>query len=189
MVGALFIFIYLFILPSIIQMVREEFILLIPGIIYGVAIVDLLKILRRGIYFELAGWGLFFLLAVVNIWLELYDKLSIISTSNLDFLLVIVQAILFTKAVQILTPEEEEDTKKYFLSSIKPLFILLMSFLIISWVIQIEVYDDQRTIWIRPLGAFVYLAMVFAGQLKWVRLVVLGVNLFLMMAITIGGLQ
>jgi hypothetical protein len=171
-------------------MVREEFILLIPGIIYGVAIVDLLKILRRGVYFELAGCGIFFLLSVVNIWLELYDKLAIIATNNLDFLLVIIQAILFTKAVNILTPEDDdENTKTYFLSNIRSVFILLISVLIINLIIQIMVFDDQRTLWIRPLGALLYLSMIFAGQLKWVRLVILGINVLLMSAITLGILQ
>ena len=57
-------------------MEKQEFLLLIPAIIYGVAIVDLLKIFQHKIrYWELIAWGLLLMVLVINIWIELYQKL------------------------------------------------------------------------------------------------------------------
>ena len=45
---------------------KEEFFLLIPGIIYGVAIVDLLKVFsHKKNYFEMVGWAVLYLLAII----------------------------------------------------------------------------------------------------------------------------
>ena len=78
---------------------KQEFLLLIPAIIYGVAIVDLLKIFsHRKNYFEVVGWGVFVLMLVVFSWMELYQKLELITGDNLSFFLIIIQSILFSQS-------------------------------------------------------------------------------------------
>ena len=63
-------------------MSKSEFILLIPGIIYGVAMVDLLKIFRHSKrYWESVAWGIAMFLNLIVSWYELYDKLEIISSN------------------------------------------------------------------------------------------------------------
>ena len=56
---------------------KQEFLLLIPGIIYGVAIADLLKIVRHKVnYWEVVFWGVLLLTTIINHWMELYKKLD-----------------------------------------------------------------------------------------------------------------
>ena len=65
---------------------KLEFLLIIPAIIYGVAIVDLLKIFNhKKNYFELVGWGIFCLVAIVISWSEVYNKADIIVKDNFSF--------------------------------------------------------------------------------------------------------
>ena len=71
-------------------MEKQEFLLLIPAIIFGVAIVDLLKLFsHKKTYFELVGWGVFLMLAIISVWMRLFEKLEVVSSSNLLFLLII----------------------------------------------------------------------------------------------------
>ena len=46
-------------------MSKEEFLLIIPAVVFGIAVVDLNKIFnhKKG-YYELIGWGLYLLLAI-----------------------------------------------------------------------------------------------------------------------------
>jgi len=108
-------------------MEKQEFLLLIPAVVFGVAIVDLLKLFsHKKSYFELVGWGIFLMLSIVSTWMRLFEKLDVVSSSNLLFLLIIAQAMLFARAANIITPEEKhEDTKAYFFSILKPFFILV----------------------------------------------------------------
>ena len=74
---------------------RQEFFLLIPAILYGVSIVDLLKIFtHKKNYIEMVGWGLFMMLAVIYTWIDLFNKLPIVTSNNLNYFLIIIQAIL-----------------------------------------------------------------------------------------------
>ena len=61
---------------------KSEFILLIPGIIYGVALVDLLKIFRhKNTYWETTAWGIAMIINLIVSWFNLYDKLDMIGSS------------------------------------------------------------------------------------------------------------
>jgi len=106
---------------------KQEFLLLIPAIVYGVAIVDLLKIFsHKKNYIELVGWGLFVITLVIFSWIELYNKLEVITGSNLSFFLIIGQSILLAKIAGVITPENSDtDTKQYFFKVRKTFFWLL----------------------------------------------------------------
>ncbi len=56
---------------------KQEFLPLIPGIVYGVAIVNLLKIVQHKVnYWEEVFWGVLLLTTIINHWMELYKKLE-----------------------------------------------------------------------------------------------------------------
>lgn len=107
---------------------KQEFYLLIPGIIYGVAIVDLLKVFEhRKNYWEMITWGIAIMLGICYSWILLYSKLDKIASDKLFFLLVIAQAILAAQIARTLTPElKDEDTKAYFFEKRKIFFSLLL---------------------------------------------------------------
>jgi hypothetical protein len=148
--------------------------LLIPAIIYGVAIVDLLKIFsHRKNYFEMVGWGIFVLLVVVFSWMELYHKLESVTGNNLNFFLIIAQSILFSQAAALITPEQDIiDTKAYFFEKRKNFFFVLIAISLLGFVMQYLVFDDQKPSWIRPLAITFFLIGAYSNK-TWLRTAVL----------------
>lgn len=157
---------------------KQEFFLLIPAIIYGVAIVDLLKIFsHRRNYLELVGWGIFVMMAVIFSWIELYNKLGLITSDNISFFFIIIQAIIFAKIAALITPEEKDiDTKEYFFNVRKLFFLLLSAMAVYGIIMQYFVYDDHSPSWLRPLAIVFYLICGFSNN-YWLRIITLGVSL------------
>ena len=149
---------------------KQEFFLLIPAIIYGVAIVDLLKIFQhKKNYWEILAWGILLLIIVVNVWTELYQKLGSLVDNNLNFFVIITQAIFYALSVSIITPEEvHTDTKEYFFSVKRNFFLILAATTFFNIVVQLLVFDDQRAAWIRPTGIVLLLICAYVDKI-WVR--------------------
>ena len=143
---------------------------MIPAIIYGVAFIDLLKIIQhKKNYWEVVTWGVYMFLLIIFVWTELYQKLETITDNNLNFLLIIVQAVLFTRAVHIITPEEKDiDTKKYFSDNRKLFFLTLLALVVVNVAIEKIVFDDQRVVWMRPTSFISVLICAFVDK-RWLR--------------------
>lgn len=159
---------------------KQEFFLLIPAIIYGVAIVDLLKIFgHKKNYIEMVGWGLFVMMAVIFSWIELYNKLEVITSNNISFFFIIIQAIIFAKVAAIITPEEKDvDTKEYYFNVRRTFFLLLSGMTAYGILIQYFVYDDHSPSWLRPLVIVFYIICGFSSK-YWLRLITLSIVLIL----------
>ena len=155
-------------------MSKQEFFLLIPAIIYGVAIVDLLKIFsHKENYFEMVGWGLFYLLATIIMWIELYNVLGFITSSNLSFILIILQSIMYARGAAIITPEASDtDTKLYFMSIRKPFFTLIAGIVICNMLIHFIVREDNKPVWFRLILVAFSLTLAYWDKL-WLRMTVL----------------
>jgi hypothetical protein len=137
---------------------KQEFLLLIPAIVYGVAIVDLLKIFsHKKNYIELVGWGLFVITLVIFSWIELYNKLEVITGSNLSFFLIIGQSILLAKIAGVITPENDDtDTKQYFFKVRKTFFWLLTISFVYGVLLSYFLFDDHSPSWLRPVAIAIY---------------------------------
>lgn len=170
-------------------MEKQEFLLLIPAIIFGVAIVDLLKLFgHKKTYFELVGWGVFLMLAIIAVWMRLFEKLEVVSSSNLLFLLIIGQAMFYARAANIITPEEKhEDTKAYFFSIQKSFFLLLAVIAIFNMLMQYFVYNDHQSEWVRPLGIALSLICAFSKNV-WVRSSIMVFYLVMAVLVLIAGI-
>ena len=151
-------------------MAKQEFFLLIPAIIYGVALIDLLKVFGNNkIYWELLAWGSMLMVDIIVIWLELWAKLNLVATDKWFFILVIIQAILFAQIAAVITPEEKDiDTKIYFHSIRKLFFSLISATIVFNFLSQEFFYDDQRSELIRPLILIMALACAFIDKI-WIR--------------------
>lgn len=154
---------------------KQEFFLLIPAIIYGVAIIDLLKIFQHKTnYWELVGWGLFLMVIIINTWIELYNKLGSFVDNNLNFFLIIAQAILFAQAAYVLTPEEKDiDTRKYFHDIRKKFFIIITAITAYNILVQFLIYQDDR-LYVRLIGVVLFAICIFVDKV-WVRVGILAV--------------
>ncbi len=148
---------------------KQEFLLLIPGIIYGVAIVDLLKIVQHKVnYWEIVFWGILMMVSIINHWIELYQKLDAFVDNNLNFFLIIGQAMIYAQAANVITPDKKDsDTKEYFFKIRKSFFLVIVGIITMNIILQFVVFDDQRT-WIRLLGIPLFLACAFIDKL-WLR--------------------
>lgn len=152
-------------------MEKQEFLLLIPAIIYGVAIVDLLKIFNhKKNYIEMVGWGLFVMIGVIFTWIELFNKLERITGDNISFFFIIFQAVLFARAAALITPEvNDSDTKEYFMEVRKKFFWLLTIIAVYGMFMRYFVYDDEVVLWLRPLLIAIYLVTGYSNN-YWVRM-------------------
>jgi hypothetical protein len=149
---------------------KSEFILLIPGIIYGVALVDLLKIFRhKNTYWEVTGWGVIMIINLIVSWFSLYDKLEVISGNILLFTVYLVSPLLFAQAVFVLTPEEEDtDTKAYFMKTNRLFFILLLGLIVVNQTLLFFLAEDSAFMIMRTIIAFPFIAIII-WQKKWMR--------------------
>lgn len=148
---------------------KQEFLLLIPGIIYGVAIVDLLKIVQHKVnYWEVVFWGILLMITIINHWMDLYQKLEAIVDDNLNFFLIIGQAMVYAQAANVITPDQgDKDTRAYFFKIRKTFFLILVGTIVVNMLLQFIVFDDQKT-WLRITGIPLMLACAFIDKI-WVR--------------------
>ncbi len=157
---------------------RQEFFLLIPAIIYGVAIVDLLKIFyHKKNYIEIVGWGIFIMMTVIFAWIELFNKFTAVTSNNLSYFLIIGQAIFYAKIASLITPEAKDvDTKAYFMSVRKTLFLLISTIALYGIFLQYFLYKDSTPAWVRAIGIVIFLITGYSNK-YWVRLSMLGIAL------------
>ena len=159
---------------------KLEFLLIIPAIIYGVAIVDLLKIFNhKKSYFELVGWGIFLLLAIVISWSEIFDKAESIVRSNVSFYVLILQSIIAARIAAVITPEERHiNTKKYFMDIKRSFFLLLALSAFVNLLSQYFVFDDHAPIILRPFLIVTMLSCAYYDKV-WFRTTVLSILIVL----------
>jgi len=91
-------------------------------------------------------------MAIVNLWIQLYDKLAFVTSDNYMFILIILQAMLYARSANVITPEEKDvDTKEYFFRIYKQYFYLMAAIATINTLMRYFIYDDQQAVWLRPL--------------------------------------
>lgn len=151
---------------------KQEFLLLIPGIIYGVAIVDLLKIVQHKYnYWEVVYWGVLLMVMIINHWMDLYQKLDAIVDNNLNFYLIIGQAMVYAQAANVITPTENDiDTREYFFRIRKNFFLIVLGAVVVNILIEFVVFEDHL-LWIRITGIPLILACAFIDKV-WVRFLI-----------------
>ena len=153
---------------------KQEFLLLIPAIIYGVAIVDLLKVFgHRKNDWDMVAWGITIMLSISYSWILLYSKLEKIASDNIFFLMVIVQAIITAQIASTLTPEtKDEDTKSYFFDKRKTFFSLLLLSNNFNQLMQQFVFDDHVPLYYRLPGIILFTGCIFINKI-WIRVLTL----------------
>jgi len=148
---------------------KQEFLLLIPGIIYGVAIVDLLKIIQHKVnYWEIVFWGVLLMVIIIRHWIELYQKLEFLVDNNLNFFLIIGQAVIYAQAANVITPDNlDTDTKAYFFNVRKAYFLIIAASLVFNILLEFTVFEDHD-LWLRITGIPLALVCAFVNKV-WIR--------------------
>jgi len=156
---------------------KEEFFLLIPAVIYGQALIDVLKVFHhKKTYWEIIAWGVMLIISIIGLWVELYHKLSHITEDAFKFIAVILQAILYAQLGRIITPEASDiNTKSYFLSIRKNFFLVITAIPVTSILVQYVVFDDGHPPYYRAIGVACYLAAAFIDKV-WFRSIILALT-------------
>jgi hypothetical protein len=168
---------------------KSEFILIIPGIIYGVAMVDLLKIFRHSNkYWEGVAWGIAMFLNLIVSWFGLYDKIEIISANIGYFTIYIISPLLFAQAVFVLTPEEEHtDTKAYFIKTHQLFFILLLCYVALNSFLSFFLDFTGIFEWMRYALILPFIGAIILNK-QWIRVLLLSLYYLFALIIFANGL-
>jgi len=128
-------------------MSKSEFLLLIPGLIYGVGVVDLIKITFRIHYWEIYAWATILFMVLILQWYSFYNNIDQAVEDKLLFSLMMLSPLVFTRGCYLLTPTEGSDTKEYFLKQRKAFFINLVFMILINTGLQyfLVAVPDART--------------------------------------------
>ncbi len=148
----------------------SKVLLLIPGLIYGVGLVTLLKVFRPKIYWEITVLALLLFLTLIVNWFLFSQKLTTASQHLGIYTLTMLSPLLFTRACNVLTPDEGLlDTKEHFLKIRKPFFLLLGAHTSVNILIQALIVDDGFNLF-RYVGIILFFANAFYNKL-WLRII------------------
>ena len=145
---------------------EKQLLLVLPAIIYGVAIVDLLKVYQnKHKYWEAIFWATILMVYIIIIWMELFAKLDTVSTNKYFYILIIVNAVLLSIGTSIITPDKETiDTKAYFLATKKQFFLFISLVVVLNLILQEFFYDDQRPVWLRLTVIALLITLAFTDN-------------------------
>jgi len=153
-------------------MSKSEFLLLIPGLIYGVGLVELMRILNRKMYWEIIAWSIVMFLSLIVQWFGLYDRLEFLELNMGIFTLLLINPLLFTRICHTLSPHEDVvDTELYFKNE-RPVFFALLSLSLISGLILQYVLMDDGLGGLRFVILPLVIACIFVHG-KWIRVLAL----------------
>lgn len=143
--------------------------LLIPGVIYGVGLADLLKAFKPKVYWEITSMAILLILTLTVNWFLFSERLSVVGENLGLFALTLVTPLLFTRACNVLTPDPgTRDTREHYMKVLKPFFLLLTAHTTVMVIIQILVHDDGFNL-MRFIGIPFLLVCAFYHKL-WVRI-------------------
>lgn len=164
-----------------------EFLLFIPGVIYGVGVVDLLKIFKSKMYWEIIAWGIVLFLSLIIQWFTLFERLNVINMDIGLFTILLLGPLVYTMTCTVLTPEEEDlgNTEMYFLNIRRKFFIWVLIGMVVSTLLQVVVTNDGRG-FLRLIILPFILGCIFSDK-TWIRVTTLLVVSLGLLSIFIQG--
>lgn len=162
---------------------KEEFLFLIPGVLYGIAVFDLLSLVRnKKIYWESILWAALLFFTLVGMLFNLYDDLVLITSNILYYTIFLFSPIFFVQCCYLIAPSDPKaDMKSGFEENRKYFFLSLGGVVLINTIVHL--IAAQREHWIHTIiflavfgiNAFfnkIYLRMIAAVSL--IVLVIIG---------------
>lgn len=120
------------------------------------------------------------MVTIISVWIDLYQKLDSIVDNNLNFFVIIVQAILYAQTSAVLTPEDSDlDGKKYFMDNKRTFFLLIAATALMAIIVQFVVFQDHRT-WVPLIAIPLFIICAFYDKL-WYRVALSLLVIFLAM--------
>jgi hypothetical protein len=149
-----------------------KILLLIPGLIYGVGLVDLLKVFKPNTYWEIRVMAILLFLTLIINWFLYADRISATSLTLGIYTLTMVSPLLFTRACNVLTPDiNQQDTKSHFFNVRKSFFLILGIHTLVNIFLQFIIYEDGLNIF-RVIAILLLFACAYFDKL-WVRTIMM----------------
>ena len=151
-------------------MSKSEFLLLIPGLIYGVGVVDLIKVTFKKHYWEIYAWAIVLFLVLILQWYNFYENIDQAVENKLMFTLMMFSPLIFTRGCYLLTPTDEMESKAYFLKYRKAFFLNIVALIIANSLLQyfLMAVPDARS-----FGRLLFLPLMIVASYwdnMWFRL-------------------
>lgn len=156
---------------------KTIFLLLIPGTIYSVALIDLLKLFRhKDKYWESIVWGLLLYGSIIVGWINMYDDLPKMVDSIFIYFIYMFSPLVFAQAVFVLVPNDDSLEMKTHFLKIRRLFYSLITFVIaFNFIFQFIIEDSERS-FLRSAGIIAYGLNIFFDKL-YLRVIAMLVTL------------
>ena len=146
--------------------------LLIPGVIYGVGLADLLKAFKPKIYWEITAMAIILILTLIINWFLYSSRLSVLSENLGLFALTLITPMIYTRACNVLTPDPgKQDTRQHYFDVLKPFFLLLAFHTLVNVIIQSVIQQDSFNV-LRFIAIPILLICAFYHRI-WIRIVVM----------------
>ena len=153
-----------------------KILLLIPGLIYGVGMVQLLKVFQEGTYWESRILAFLLFLSLIVNWFVYAEALS--ESVNLVFYtLTMISPLLFTRACMVLMGSDQSDnsSKKHFFTIRRSFFFLLTAHTLVNVILQEFIYQGDYQIF-RFIGVLMLLACALFNYI-WLRVAMMTIFL------------
>lgn len=144
-------------------MSKDEFLFLIPGVIYGMVVFDLISLLRsKKYYWESLFWGALMFFELLTIVYHLFDDLVLL-TSNLGYYtLFIFSPLLFVQGSFSLTPKDENENMELRFSQKRQAFFgSLTGVLVVNFIIRFFITGHMEPIQHATLLILIGLNVIF----------------------------
>lgn len=157
---------------------KSIFLLLIPGTIYSIALIDLIRLFRANkFYWEPHLWGVFLYTVIIINWINLYDDIGKMTDQIFMYSMYMIGPLIFTQTVAVLVPKEGSgDLQKHFLKVRKLFFTLAASVVLYHFIFQFFIEDSNRG-WLRMILVVIYALNIFIDRF-YLRLIALITSLF-----------
>ncbi len=150
---------------------KIEYLMVFDGVIFGMAIVDLVshtKNIIKKSYWEYVLWAItLFDMGALN-WYSTYSRLDIITQGYEWYLLLILPMILYYVTVRYFTPDEGMSYKDYFLANSRQfmalVFLYSTSIIVVDWISG----RDLGFLWERTMMLGV-IALAWIVNKPWAR--------------------
>lgn len=133
-------------------MSQVEFLMVFHGVIFSMAIVDLVSHTRdifTKSYWEYIIWAIALFEIGAMSWYNTFDKMEAVAYNYGHFLVMMLPVIFYFLTIRIFTPSKDEGYKEYFLKNTKPFIGMLFLFSLSGFFSDYILGVEPHFLWMR----------------------------------------
>lgn len=154
-------------------MSQVEFLMVFHGVIFSMAIVDLVSHTREIFtksYWEYIIWAISLFEIGAMSWYTTFDKVDAVAYNYGHYLVMMLPVIFYFVTIRIFTPPDGDDYKEHFLKVRKPFIGMLFLFSIAGFFSDYILGVEPHYTWMRVAITALLIPAYFINK-SWVRLI------------------